>query len=146
MWLGLASLLILATGCSTFDKRAEEKSATFAGLSQATRARLESKELHVGDSEDMVYIALGAPDEKREALTAGGRDTTWIYNAYWSEYQGTRIVGYRREVQGTPGSGNYRVYYQPIERDIYAPRSEERIRITMRDGKVTVVEQIKAGR
>ncbi len=143
--LGLVALaaLVLATGCSTFESRAKERSAVFAGLDEATRARLEEKRLQVGDTEDMVYIALGAPDEKRESLTEGGRDTLWVYNAYWREYQGTRIVGYRRHVVGTPGSGNYQVYFEPIERDIYQPRVEERIRVTMRDGKVTVVEQVK---
>ncbi len=135
--------MLLATGCSTFEKRAEERSATFAGLDDATRARLQDKELHVGDNEDMVYIALGVPDEKRDTLTAGGRDTVWVYNAYWSEYQGTQIMGYRRQVTGTPGTGSYRVYYEPIERDIYAQRAEERIRVTLRNGLVTVIEQVK---
>ncbi|MFH1499567.1 MAG: hypothetical protein ABII82_17290, partial [Verrucomicrobiota bacterium] len=138
-----AAMLGLATGCSTFESRAKERSAVFAGLDEATKARLEEGHLQVGDTEDMVYIALGAPDEKRETLTSGGRDTTWVYNAYWNEYQGTRIVGYRRQVIGTPGTGNYQVYLEPIERDIYAPRVEERIRVTMRDGRVTVVEQVK---
>lgn len=143
----MASLLLaslsLWTGCSTFEKRAEERAGTFAGLDAPTRQRLEEKRLRLGDTEDMVYIALGAPDEKRDVLNAGGRDTIWIYNAYWQEYRGTQIVGYRRQVVGTPGSGNYQVYMEPIERPIYESRSEERIRVTMRDGKVTVVEQMK---
>lgn len=138
------ALMGLATaGCSTFEKRAKERAATFSALDEATRARLEEKELRVGDTEDMVYIALGAPDEKRETLNEAGRDTMWIYNAYWQEYQGTHFVGYRRHVVGTPGTGNYRVYFEPIHRDVYASRMEERIRVTMRDGRVTVVEQVK---
>lgn len=145
IWLSILAAAVLGcgTGCSTFESRAKEKPAVFAGLDEATRARLQEKRLQVGDTEDMVYLALGAPDEKRETLTEGGRDTMWVYNAYWNEYQGTRIVGYRRQVVGTPGTGSYQVYLEPIERDIYQPRVEERIRVTMRDGRVTVVEQVK---
>lgn len=140
--LGLVSLVLLGlSACSTFQRRAEEKSTVFRALDAATQARLEARQIEVGDTQDMVYIALGAPDEKREQLDAGGKTTTWIYSAYWQEYQGTRMVGYRRQVIYDPASKSYRVYHEPDFQPIYAPRMEDRVRITFQDGRVTVIEQ-----
>lgn len=142
LWLALAGALVLA-GCSTFEKRSEEKAAVFSTLDLATRERLKLRVINVGDTEDMVYIALGVPDEKRETLTKDGRATTWIYNAYWQEYRGQVFVGYRRQIIYNPGSKSYQVYYEPIEQSVYENRVEERIRITFENGRVTVVEQMK---
>ncbi len=130
-------------GCSTFERRAEEKSATFNQLDEATRQRLKERDITVGDTQDMVYIALGVPDEKRDRLSMDGSETTWVYNAYWQEYQGQALVGYRRHVVFDPGSRRYRVYYTPVSQSVYAEREEERIRVTFNNGKVSSIEQVK---
>lgn len=139
----IAILAALLAGCSTFERRAEEKSATFNRLDDSTRQRLKDRDIAVGDTQDMVYIALGVPDEKRDRLTLNESETTWIYNAYWQEYQGQVLVGYRRHVVFEPGSRRYRVYYTPVEQSLYAQREEERIRVTFIDGRVTSIEQVK---
>ncbi len=134
-------VLLLLAGCNTFERRAKEKSAVFSALDPATQARLEARQIEVGDTQDMVYIALGAPDEKRDLVKPEGRTTTWVYSAYWQEYQGTRLVGYRRNVVYDAASKSYRVYHEPDYQPVYAPRMEDRVRITFQDGRVTVVEQ-----
>ena len=134
-------VLLLLAGCNTFERRAKEKSAVFSALDPATQARLEARQIEVGDTQDMVYIALGAPDEKRDLVTPEGRTTTWVYSAYWQEDQGTRLVGYRRNVVYDAASKSYRVYHEPDYQPVYAPRMEDRVRITFQDGRVTVVEQ-----
>lgn len=135
----LAGLLLSA--CSTFDSRSREKSAVFATLDATTRARLEARQIHVGDTMDMVYIALGKPTEKKESITAAGASGTWIYTAYWQEYQGTRLVGYRRDAIYNPATKGYQVVYTPDYQPVYAARAEDRFRVTFQDGRVTVVEQ-----
>lgn len=139
-FLVLAALLGL-TACNSFESRAKEKTAVYATLDEATKARLKTKEIRVGDSADMVYIALGKPDEKTESISASGRSGRWIYSAYWQEYQGTRLVGYRRDVIYNPTTKSYSVSYTPDYQPIYTPRVEDRIRITFVGGRVTVVEQ-----
>ena len=138
--LALAALV----GCSTFERRAKEKEAAFQTLDATTQARLKARQIEVGDSQDMVYIALGAPDEKREQVTQDSRTTTWVYSAYWQEYQGTRQVGYRRLAYYDPSSKSYRVSVEPDYQPIYAPRVEDRLRITFQDGRVSVVEQVQS--
>lgn len=137
----LAVLALGLAGCNTFERRAEEKSDVFNQLDAATRQRLKDRDIAVGDTPDMVYIALGVPDEKRDRLSADTSETTWIYNAYWQQYEGQVLVGYRRHVVYDPGSRRYRVIYTPVERSLYTQREEERIRITFSHGRVVSVEQ-----
>jgi hypothetical protein len=133
--------LLGLSACNSFQSRAKEKSAVFASLDAATQARLEAREIRVGDTMDMVYIALGKPSEKTERVTAAGRSGLWTYSAYWQEYQGTRLVGYRRDVVYNPSTKSYSVSYTPDYQPVYTPRVEDRIRITFEGGRVTVVEQ-----
>lgn len=139
--LGASLLLGLFAGCSTFDSRAKERSAVFATLDESTRARLEAREIHLGDSADMVYIALGNPSETQKTTASDGTSLVWIYNASWQEYQGTRLVGYRRDVVYNPVTKTYRVIHTPDYQPVYVERTEERIRIIFESNLVTSIEQ-----
>ncbi len=138
--LGLA-LLGLA-GCSTFESRAKKNPELVASLDASTKARLETGVVELGDTPGMVYLALGRPDEKREQVTAAGSTQTWIYSDFWHEYQGTRMVGYRREVIYNPATKTYVTSTVPDYQPIYAPRVEDRLRVTFQNGRVSVVEQV----
>jgi len=139
--LGFGLLLGLLVGCSTFDSRAKEKSTVFAKLDEPTRTRLEAREIHLGDSADMVYIALGKPSENKKTIDASGNSATWIYTAYWQEYKGTRLVGFRRDVIYNPATKTYRVIHTPDYQPIYVERAEELIRITFASDRVSSIEQ-----
>lgn len=140
-WLTLATGVVLFAGCNTFEKRSQEKAAAFSALDPQTQSRLKQGQINISDTFDMVYIALGAPDEKRDKLAAGSQQTIWTFNSYWQEYRGEVLLGYRRYVVQDPRTKTYRVYFEPVRESVYEQRSEERIRITFENGKVTVVEQ-----
>jgi hypothetical protein len=142
-YLAVIALGAVLAGCNTFDSRSKEKAATFSTLDEATRERLKDRGLRVNDTFDMVYIALGAPDEKREVLRRSGTETTWVYNAYWQEYRGTVVVGYRRFTVYNEKTKTYHVIYQPVREALYAPRVEERLRISFEDGLVSAIEEAK---
>jgi outer membrane protein assembly factor BamE (lipoprotein component of BamABCDE complex) len=143
----LVALILVALGlgvlggCSSFKSRAKEKASVYGGLDVATQARLEARDIQVGDTEDMVYIALGRPDERREQVSVGGKTATWVYSVFWQEYQDTRMVGYRREVFYDPVTKSYRVINRPDYQPVYTPRAEDRLKVTFTDGRVSVVEQ-----
>jgi hypothetical protein len=132
----------LAAGCSTFQGRATEKAAVFGALDPATQARLKDGRLQPGDTVDMAYIALGEPDEKRDQLTAEGSAVVWIYHTYWRDYQGEEVVGYQPVRPGSPKAGP--PLYAPVTHSVYQDREEEYLRVTFKDGKVTVIERPKA--
>ncbi|MFM1850403.1 MAG: hypothetical protein RIS54_87 [Verrucomicrobiota bacterium] len=138
-----AAVALALAGCSTFEKRAAQKSAVFNALDAPTQAKLKEGVVEIGYTPDVVYIALGSPDRRTEEVTAKGRKETWIYNSYYSEYRGTEHVGYRRMVEFDPITKKYFVYYEPMRVDVYRDRIDERIRITFVEGKVSVIEQAK---
>lgn len=131
----------LLGGCNTFERRAEQKAAVFAALPPETQARLKNEAIQVGDSEDMVFIAFGKPDETKTATTAAGATTTWIYNRYWQEYQGEAHGGFRRHVARDPKTGATSVYLEPISRPVYESRRQAVLRVVFERGAVTVIEK-----
>jgi len=139
----LAASLGFLTGCQTVESRIKEKPDVFAKLDAATQDKVKQGIIELGYTEDIVYLALGAPDQKRESVTAAGRSVTWIYNTYYDRYDGTAFAGYHRSVYYDPYLRAYRMYYRPVIADTYTHEKEERIRIVFTNGKVTVIEQAK---
>ena len=140
----LAASLGFSTGCQTTVKdRIKEKPDVFANVDKATQDKIQQGIIDLGYSEDMVYLALGAPDQKRESASASGRTVTWIYNTYYQRSDGTHFAGYNRRVYFDPYLRTYRVYYRPVYAEVYSEEKEERIRIVFKDGKASVIEQSK---
>jgi len=141
--LPLLLALTLLSGCNTFERRAQKKADVFATLSPETKSRLENKVIKVGDSFDLVYIALGEPDEKRQTTTAKAETVTWIYNHYWQEYRGEATDGFRRVAVRDKLTGGYSYYYEPISRPVYSERKQAYLRVVFTGGKVSVIEQAR---
>jgi len=139
----LPALMVLAAGCSTFQSRATEKAAMFAMLDPATQERLKEGRVALGDSMEMAYIALGEPDEKHDQITAQGTAVVWIYHIYWQDYVGEDVVGYRRIHSTGANGGPPQVILAPMTSSVYQGHEEEHLRVTFKDGKVTVIERPK---
>lgn len=137
----LLCLLAVLSGCSTVSSRISEKSAFFNTLDAQTQERLKRSAVKIGDTQDMVYIAFGRPDRIKETATAKEHSLTWIYNAYRSEYEGTRYGGYRRQGYYDQHAKVWRTYYEPVRVDIYREREEEYMRVTFHGDKVVAIEQ-----
>ncbi len=142
-FLPLLALAALVSGCSTIDSRIKEKSAAFAALDAPTQDKLRLGRVEIGYATDLVYIAMGAPDEKITKTSADRADETWIYNSYYQDYVGTVLVGYRRFIVTDPKTGRPIVFFEPVYDAIYRSRIEERIRVIFRDGEVEAIEQVK---
>jgi hypothetical protein len=128
------------TGCDTFASRARERSATYEQLDPGTQQRLKRGEINVGDNSDMVYIALGQPDERRTLTTPDGQQDVWVYRTYWQQYEGSAWVGWRRVI--VPTARGYAVFHEPVRSDVYSEHLEDRTRVTMMRGVVQSVEQV----
>ena len=140
----LATALVVCSlaGCSTFRSRAEEKADVYNSLSPQTQQRLQRGTINVNDTQDMVYIALGDPDEKRQVTTADGTREIWIYRSYWEQYEGTAWVGYHRVIVPT-SRGHYAIFHEPITADVYRRHADEVIRVTFSNERVVSVEENK---
>lgn len=135
------ALAFVLSGCNTFQTRAREKSQVYESLPPATQQRLQHGQISVGDSQDMVYIALGYPDEVREVTTQQGAQTLWIYRTYWQQYEGSAWVGWHRTIVPIRGGRGYYVVHEPVTTDVYRTHVDEVIRVTFDHGVVSQVEQ-----
>jgi hypothetical protein len=140
--LGVAAVaLSFLAGCNTFNSRARQMSGVYDSLPASEQKRLERGTINVGDTPEMVYIALGNPDERRDTLTADGSQNTWIYKTYWQQYEGTAWLGYRRVIVPARNGRGYVIFHEPVTQDVYRTRADEVIRVTFANGVVSQVEQ-----
>lgn len=139
--LALGAVALLA-GCNTTEQRIRQKSEVFTSLPAADQERLRKGEVSIGDTPDMVFIAIGEPDRRIEKRSAENRKVIWIYKNYFERYEGTAFAGYRRMVGFDPRSGRRFVYLQPSYADVYRNESEERLRVVFEDGKVSAIEEL----
>jgi hypothetical protein len=138
-----AGLLLALAGCNTIDHRISEKQDSFNRLDPQTQDKIRQGIVEVGYTQDMVYIALGPPDERHDKVTGKGAETTWIYKTYYQQFEGVEQVGFRRVVFFDPGDHVYHVYYEPVSTPVYSEHEEDNIRVTFVNGKVTAIEQNK---
>jgi outer membrane protein assembly factor BamE (lipoprotein component of BamABCDE complex) len=145
--LAATTALSFFAGCNTFQSRAREKSATYESLPAGEQQRLKRGMINVGDNQDMVYIALGYPEERRQVTTADGTHDTWIYRTYWQQYEGSAWVGFRRWIVPASNGRGYVVFHEPVTQDVYSTRVDETIRVMFdRNGVVQTVDQSGRGR
>lgn len=143
----LVSVLALVAfglgGCNTFQSRASEKAQVYQALPPETQQRLQRGQISIGDSQDMVYIALGYPDEVREVTSPQGTQTVWIYRTYWQQYEGTAWMGWHRVIVPLRNGRGYAIIHEPVTTDVYRTHVDEVIRVTFNHGVVASVEQRK---
>ncbi len=140
--LALAGFALLA-GCQTVDSRIKEKPELFAKLDPATQDKIKQGIIDIGFTQDMVYLALGKPDQVRESKTTEGQREIWIYSTYYDVYDGTHFVGYHRSIYFDPYLHSYRLYHHPILAEEYHEDREDRIKVVFKDGKAVMIEQAK---
>lgn len=140
--LALVAILGLA-GCDTIDKRIEKKAEVFNALTPSEQETLRQGRVEVGYTEEMAYIAFGQADEVKEKRTKDGIAKTWIYLSYSEEYEGNRVVGYRRQAFVDRQTGKIYVMHRPVDVPVYSERVEEILRVEFENGKVTALEQPK---
>jgi len=136
-----AAMLMFVAGCNSFQSRARQMSAVYDQLPAAEQQRLQRGLISVGDTPEMVYIALGNPDEQRDVLNADGSRNVWVYKSYWQQYEGTAWLGYRRVIVPASNGRGYVIFHEPVTQDVYRTHVDDVIRVTFANGVVQQVEQ-----
>lgn len=131
-------------GCQTVDDRIGRAPESFASVDQATQDKIKQGIIDLGFSENMVYLALGAPAQKRKSVSATGETVTWIYYASSELRADILHDGYYRHYYD-PNSGDRRTVHIPATFENSLPEKKERIHVIFRDGKVSMIEQTQNG-
>jgi len=146
--LAALGVLLFSVGCQTVDTRIKEKPAVFASVDKETQEKIKQGIIGIGYTEDMVYLALGSPDQIRESVTATSRTLSWIYNSYTTHYDGIYGMGMgygyysRYPYYPYPYYRPYPYYYGGYYGGGSYTEKEERIRVTFNHGKVTAIDQV----
>lgn len=137
--------LILVAGCaSSPESRIEKNPQIFDKFSEEEQAKIRNGEVELGFTEQMVYLAIGAPDRKKTRITEEETTESWIYQGYRRSHS-----FYRSRYQYYPGwyycrSHHHFVRYRPW---LYSPfydtdryESYPRKIVRFQDGKVVSIE------
>ncbi len=129
----LALVLLSSFGCQTTSHRARQYSQAFNQLTPKEQQQLENGEIKLGDTREMVYIAMGAPSEANPIV--GPNDIVigeaWIF------------VGSPAGKQSTIEDTALYRFNTPNEFTFSNPLSSSktnRIRIIFADSRVTHIE------
>ena len=125
--------LVLAAGCSTPATRIQKNPDAFSRLTPAQQDMIRKGQVGLGFDATMVHLALGDPDRIRTRVTAAGATEVWIY-ANWDTEDGMMLYrGWYHRYWGEP--------FYPYYMSYPGRRMYEQTRVTLKDGKVTEVEQ-----
>jgi hypothetical protein len=75
----VATGALFVSGCSTVSSRIENNRAAFEQLSSSDRALVTAGRIRGGMSEEAVYIAWGAPQQKATGAVHNTPTETWVY-------------------------------------------------------------------
>lgn len=96
------AILTLA-GCSTTGSRIRERQALFDSYPEHVQQDLRDGIIQLGYTPEMVFIAFGKPDRKREVVTGDGVAQVWTW---WKSSPGLALgVGGWNYVGGNVGLG-----------------------------------------
>ncbi|MDX2187558.1 MAG: hypothetical protein SFV32_11545 [Opitutaceae bacterium] len=132
-------LLAFLSGCSTPESRIAKQPELFASLQPGDQELVRQGKVAVGFTPDMVKLALGDADKVWVRTDAAGTNEVWSYTTYESDAGVYLYRGYyhRWHYRGDP--------LYPYYLTVPSRREREEIRLQFKDGRVSVVEQVKRG-
>ena len=84
--LGIAAGALTLTSCSTTESRISEHPEIFNSLSANDRAIVQQGKIRTGMSQDAVWLAWGAADQKFAGSMRNRTTETWVYVTYETAY------------------------------------------------------------
>jgi hypothetical protein len=85
--LGIAASALTLTSCSTTESRISDHPEIFNTLSPADQALAREGKIRAGMSQNAVWLAWGAADEKIGGAMRGRTTETWVYITYETAYR-----------------------------------------------------------
>jgi hypothetical protein len=152
---GLAVLFL--AGCATIETRISEHPEIYNQLSPRDQALVRQGQIREGMTMEAVWVAWGSPEQKGFGRWHGRSTETWIYRAYYSEYDpyyGGYGYGYGYGYPGFAGGGvfvggrhgrRFVAVYDPFYDPFFYPRfrqvSYPYKTVTFSNGRVVAFQQ-----
>ncbi|MBU0678691.1 MAG: hypothetical protein KJ626_11300 [Verrucomicrobia bacterium] len=136
----MLTLLGLIVACNTPEARIKKNTEMFDGFPPDVQERVRQGKIAVGDTRDMVFIALGEPNRQYVRTTADGDAELWSYVDRDVRPERERVTGSFRV---RDSQGRYRNVNESMWVSVDHYTEYERLRIELINGKVHAIETIK---
>ena len=130
------------TACHTANTRIRQQPDFFQTLDSTTQQKIRRGEVDVGFTPQMVQLALGNPTERTNPPNAGNGESRWTYRHFHYDRRDIIRGGYRRRIVFDPVLRADTVVVEPIDDRLAAKLAPQSLRITFRDGRVTMIERV----
>lgn len=136
IWMVLICLTWI--GCaSTVEDRIANRQEAFDAYPVDVQERLKRRQIRLGDDQNAVWIAFGAPTESHYRIDAEGRTEIWIYKYLTHDPRlASSVRPIYRDVDGRL-RGDY--YIEDHPEYVW----KESLRIEFKNGRVAVVQGIE---
>lgn len=125
----------LLAACSTPESRIEKNPAAYASFPPDVQASVKQGKISIGYTPDMVFVAWGKPDNKKQIIEANVKKDLWIYLGSRQEFDGYDMV----EVPRVGPNGVTGIYID--QRPRFKTTYYERASVTFTNGKVSKIVQ-----
>jgi hypothetical protein len=132
-----ASLVLVVGGCATHTPTTATK------LEPKVRAQVEKGIIEPGFTPEMVFLALGKPNEPAESLVDATTSGTWVYHDF--QRNGGRDflrAGFRRHVVFDPTKKSDVVVTEPVDAKAFPNLRANSLHVTFRDGRVVDIQRV----
>lgn len=133
--LGVVSLFGFAA-CSSPETRIEKDPALYSSFPPDVQASVKAGKIGIGFTSQMVYVAWGKPDRKKEIIDEKGKHEVWVYLGTRQEFDGYDMVEVPRPSANGQVGGVY-IDQRPRFKTVYY----ERASVTFTDDKVSKIVQ-----
>lgn len=134
-----AGLTLLVGGCSSPEWRIRQHRALFESLPAEAQERIRGGNIALGDTKDMVFLALGRPDREYVRTSAEGTTEVWSYTDVATSRERRRVTG---DFRVRDPSGRLRTVHDTVWVDVDREHEYERLRIEFQNGVVKAIEHV----
>jgi len=137
--VALVSVLLLSS-CATPDARIKRHQDLFDTFPPDVQERVREGKIDLGDTEDMVFIALGKPDREFTRRTAAGERTVWSYTDHYSQTRRQLVDGQFRVRDSR--TGHVHSVRDSVWVDVPTYHEYDRLRVEFDGGLVVALEEL----
>jgi hypothetical protein len=136
-----AASVVFAAGCAT-----TRAPTTATKLEPNIRAQVEKGIIEPGFTPEMVFLALGKPNEPAESLVDATANGTWVYHNFSAVDRGILKPGFRRRIVYDSTKHSDVITTERIDGKAAPNLQANALYVTFRDGRVVEIQRVAANR
>jgi len=134
-----AGTLVVLAGCTSTPAP-----TTATKLEPKIRSQVQKGIIEPGFTPEMVYLALGKPNEPADSLVDATTNGTWVYLDFSGKPDAIVRAGFRRRVVYDPAHKGEVIVTEPLDPKAYPNLRANSLQVTFKDGRVVDIQRLAA--